>query len=96
MENLRVRRAGFAYRRPHNIFLERYKSLCPQTWPNWNGDARDGVQTLVKHLQLNPEEYRCVAGGDKLSEWPARGAAYLSQRASLPLTTRAPASLSFA
>lgn len=25
MENLRVRRAGFAYRRNHKVFLERYK-----------------------------------------------------------------------
>ena len=33
MENLRVRRAGFAYRRTLPYFVERYKSLCPKTWP---------------------------------------------------------------
>jgi len=37
MENLRVRRAGFCYRRQFQIFLQRYKSLCPATWPHWEG-----------------------------------------------------------
>jgi myosin-1 len=37
MENLRVRRAGFCYRRVFEIFLQRYKSLCPSTWPSWDG-----------------------------------------------------------
>ena len=35
MENLRIRRAGFAYRRKYTEFLDRYKCLCPQTWPNY-------------------------------------------------------------
>ncbi|KAJ3590702.1 hypothetical protein NHX12_008651 [Muraenolepis orangiensis] len=58
MENLRVRRAGFAYRRPYPIFLQRYKSLCPSTWPNWEGKLSEGVSTLVKHLGYKPEEYK--------------------------------------
>ncbi|XP_012684324.1 myosin Ic, paralog b isoform X2 [Clupea harengus] len=58
MENLRVRRAGFAYRRRYEIFLQRYKSLCPDTWPSWNGRLVDGVSTLVKHLGYKPEEYK--------------------------------------
>ncbi|KAI5099096.1 unconventional myosin-Ic [Silurus meridionalis] len=58
MENLRVRRAGFAYRRRYEIFLQRYKSLCPDTWPNWDGRLVDGVSTLVKHLGYKPEEYK--------------------------------------
>ncbi|MBN3312134.1 MYO1C protein, partial [Atractosteus spatula] len=58
MENLRVRRAGFAYRRKYEVFLQRYKSLCPETWPNWNGKLADGVATLVKHLGYKPEEYK--------------------------------------
>ncbi|XP_058853990.1 unconventional myosin-Ic isoform X2 [Acipenser ruthenus] len=58
MENLRVRRAGFAYRRKYEIFLQRYKSLCPGTWPHWNGRPADGVATLVKHLGYKPEEYK--------------------------------------
>ncbi|TRY57362.1 hypothetical protein DNTS_024948 [Danionella cerebrum] len=58
LENLRVRRAGFAYRRNYEAFLERYKSLCPDTWPNWHGELADGVATLVKHLNFKPEEYK--------------------------------------
>ncbi|XP_053502449.1 myosin Ic, paralog b isoform X1 [Ictalurus furcatus] len=58
MENLRVRRAGFAYRRRYEIFLQRYKSLCPDTWPSWDGRLVDGVSTLVRHLGYKPEEYK--------------------------------------
>ncbi|XP_056127040.1 myosin Ic, paralog b isoform X1 [Rhinichthys klamathensis goyatoka] len=58
MENLRVRRAGFAYRRRYETFLQRYKSLCPDTWPTWNGRLVDGVSTLVKHIGYKPEEYK--------------------------------------
>ncbi|XP_035288723.1 unconventional myosin-Ic-like isoform X1 [Anguilla rostrata] len=58
MENLRVRRAGFAYRRRYEAFLQRYKPLCPETWPNWQGKLADGVSTLVKHLGYKPEEYK--------------------------------------
>ncbi|XP_018428627.1 PREDICTED: unconventional myosin-Ig-like isoform X1 [Nanorana parkeri] len=34
LENLRVRRAGFAYRQPYDRFLQRYKMTCEYTWPN--------------------------------------------------------------
>lgn len=40
------------------VFCFRYKSLCPDTWPNWNGRLVDGVSTLVKHLGYKPEEYK--------------------------------------
>lgn len=92
MENLRVRRAGFAYRRRFEAFLQRwltfslnyllleqnysalsmrcllllkictndhrYKPLCPETWPNWQGRLVDGVSTLVNHLGYKAEEYK--------------------------------------
>ncbi|KAJ8312315.1 hypothetical protein KUTeg_009688 [Tegillarca granosa] len=58
MENLRVRRAGFAYRRPFEVFLKRYKSLCPATWPKFDGPARDGVELLVKHLNYTDDDYK--------------------------------------
>ncbi|XP_039257416.2 unconventional myosin-Ic-like isoform X2 [Styela clava] len=58
MENLRVRRAGFAYRRTHDVFVKRYKSLCPDTWPHYRGSAKDGVQTLCQYLQYKEDEYR--------------------------------------
>uniref|UniRef100_A0A8C6N833 Uncharacterized protein n=1 Tax=Melopsittacus undulatus TaxID=13146 RepID=A0A8C6N833_MELUD len=34
LENVRVRRAGFAYRQPYHRFLLRYKMTCEYTWPN--------------------------------------------------------------
>ncbi|XP_062845112.1 unconventional myosin-Ih [Trichomycterus rosablanca] len=58
MEHLRVRRAGFAYRRRYEVFLKRYKALCPDTWPNWKGTPAEGVKCLVKHLGYKPNEYR--------------------------------------
>ena len=58
MENLRVRRAGFAYRRTFGVFLERYKSLCPKTWPHWKGSPETGVDVLMKYLGYNKDHYR--------------------------------------
>lgn len=58
LENLRVRRAGFAYRRAYETFLQRYKCLSPNTWPNFKGPAKLGVQQLVNDLGYNPDDYR--------------------------------------
>ncbi|XP_049434331.1 unconventional myosin-Ih [Epinephelus fuscoguttatus] len=58
MEHLRVRRAGFAYRRRYEVFLKRYKPLCPATWPHWRGMPADGVEVLVQHLGYLPNEYK--------------------------------------
>lgn len=58
MENLRVRRAGFAYRRVYEQFLHRYKCLSKETWPNFPGPAKDGVQTLVACLGYEKDDYR--------------------------------------
>nr|XP_033811485.1 unconventional myosin-Ih isoform X1 [Geotrypetes seraphini] len=57
MEHLRVRRAGFAYRRKYEVFLDRYKSLCADTWPKWHGPAIKGVEILMKSLGYKPDEY---------------------------------------
>lgn len=40
MENVRVRRAGYAFRQMYEPCLERYKMLCKQTWPHWRGPTR--------------------------------------------------------
>ncbi|XP_044786313.2 unconventional myosin-Ih [Bubalus bubalis] len=58
MEHLRVRRAGFAYRRKYEHFLQRYKSLCPDTWPHWHGPPEEGVERLIKYIGYKPEEYK--------------------------------------
>ncbi|XP_078084742.1 unconventional myosin-Ib isoform X2 [Mustelus asterias] len=57
MENVRVRRAGYAFKQPYESCLERYKMLCSQTWPHWRQGARDGVQVLLTELQIPPEEF---------------------------------------
>jgi myosin heavy subunit len=58
VENLRVRRAGFVYRRTFDRFLERYKVCSRNTWPNWRGDNRSGCQTLLDDLSLPHNEFR--------------------------------------
>lgn len=64
MENLRVARAGYCYRRPFAHFLQRFKSLCPDTWPVWKGDLREGVKRLTDHLKLPGGE--CNIGRTKV------------------------------
>lgn len=58
MENLRVRRAGFAYRRVYENFYKRYKSLCSATWPHYEGSTKEAVKKLCEHLQYGEEDYR--------------------------------------
>ncbi|KAK3543712.1 hypothetical protein QTP70_027218 [Hemibagrus guttatus] len=57
MENVRVRRAGYAFRQAYEPCLERYKMLCKQTWPHWKGPAREGVEVLLKNLEVPVEEF---------------------------------------
>lgn len=58
MENLRVRRAGFAYRKPYEDFFRRYKPLSRKTWPNYPGSFKEGVQVLIKDLEYEENEYK--------------------------------------
>uniref|UniRef100_A0A8B9TI05 Unconventional myosin-Ib n=1 Tax=Anas platyrhynchos TaxID=8839 RepID=A0A8B9TI05_ANAPL len=43
LENVRVRRAGYAFRQ--------------QTWPHWRGPARAGVEVLFNELEIPEEEF---------------------------------------
>uniref|UniRef100_A0A672Y5X0 Unconventional myosin-Ig-like n=1 Tax=Sphaeramia orbicularis TaxID=375764 RepID=A0A672Y5X0_9TELE len=48
LENVMVRRAGFAYRQPYARFLQRYKMTCEYTWPNHlMSSDRDAVEAIV-------------------------------------------------
>ncbi|XP_075436512.1 unconventional myosin-Id isoform X2 [Ascaphus truei] len=50
LENVRVRRAGFAYRQVYERFLHRYKMISELTWPNHDlRSDRAAVQKLVEH-----------------------------------------------
>uniref|UniRef100_A0A3B4UE48 Myosin IB n=1 Tax=Seriola dumerili TaxID=41447 RepID=A0A3B4UE48_SERDU len=57
MENVRVRRAGYAFRQAYEPCLERYKMLCKRTWPHWRGPAREGVEVLMTDLPVPAEEF---------------------------------------
>ncbi|NXU58302.1 MYO1A protein, partial [Turnix velox] len=56
LENVRVRRAGYAFRQLYRPFLERYKMLSPHTWPRWTGSHREGTEVLLRDLAFPPEE----------------------------------------
>ncbi|XP_045062628.1 unconventional myosin-Ib-like isoform X3 [Coregonus clupeaformis] len=57
MENVRVRRAGYAFRQLYESCLKRYKMLCKKTWPQWRGPARDGVEVLLTDCSVPSEEF---------------------------------------
>ncbi|XP_069094072.1 unconventional myosin-Id [Pleurodeles waltl] len=49
LENVRVRRAGFAYRQTYQKFLHRYKMISEFTWPNHDlGSDKAAVQRLIE------------------------------------------------
>ncbi|XP_033097295.1 unconventional myosin-Id-like isoform X2 [Anneissia japonica] len=56
LENVRVRRAGFAARIHYSRFLQRYKMLTQYTWPNFrDGSEEDGCRIIVEHLQFGDD-----------------------------------------
>ena len=57
-ENIRVRRAGFAFRRPFEKFLRRYAILTQQTFPTWRGAPRDGVNFLLQTVSMESDQYQ--------------------------------------
>jgi len=64
LENVRVRRAGFAYRAPFDRFLNRYKKLNTKTWSRggeWTGDARSGCQLILSETPLGPKQWQLGA-----------------------------------
>uniref|UniRef100_A0A3Q2QCF6 Unconventional myosin-Id n=1 Tax=Fundulus heteroclitus TaxID=8078 RepID=A0A3Q2QCF6_FUNHE len=49
LENVRVRRAGFAYRQTYPRFLQRYKMISEFTWPNHDLPSdKDAVKKLLQ------------------------------------------------
>uniref|UniRef100_A0A3Q2PGV1 Myosin IEb n=1 Tax=Fundulus heteroclitus TaxID=8078 RepID=A0A3Q2PGV1_FUNHE len=57
-ENIRVRRAGYAYRRVFNKFLHRYAILTRETWPEWKGDQRQGVMHLLNSVNMDQDQFQ--------------------------------------
>ncbi|XP_060576801.1 unconventional myosin-Ie-like isoform X2 [Ruditapes philippinarum] len=57
-ENIRVRRAGFAFRREFPKFLRRYAILTPETWPEWRGQITQGVHHLMDFVNMDRDQYQ--------------------------------------
>uniref|UniRef100_A0A672NR10 Osteoclast-stimulating factor 1 n=1 Tax=Sinocyclocheilus grahami TaxID=75366 RepID=A0A672NR10_SINGR len=57
-ENIRVRRAGYAYRRVFRKFLNRYAILTKESWPTWRGDERQGVLHLLRSVNMDQDQYQ--------------------------------------
>lgn len=56
LENVRVRRAGYAFRQAYGPFLERYRLLSRSTWPRWDGGDREGVEKILGELSVSSKE----------------------------------------
>ncbi|TNN02035.1 hypothetical protein fugu_009522 [Takifugu bimaculatus] len=57
-ENIRVRRAGYAYRRVLNKFLHRYAILTKESWPYWRGEERQGVLHLLNSVNMDQDQFQ--------------------------------------
>ncbi|KAG4419258.1 hypothetical protein IFR04_007577 [Cadophora malorum] len=61
-ENVRIRRAGFAYRQTFDKFVERFYLLSPQTSYagdyTWTGDAKSGAKQILKDTSIPAEEFQ--------------------------------------
>lgn len=57
-ENIRVRRAGYAYRRVFQKFLQRYAILTKATWPVWRGDEKQGVLHLLQSVNMDSDQFQ--------------------------------------
>lgn len=53
LENVRVRRAGFAHRTPYEKFVQRYKMLSSKTWPNpARNNMKDATSAILHDMRL--------------------------------------------
>ncbi|OJJ46140.1 hypothetical protein ASPZODRAFT_133139 [Penicilliopsis zonata CBS 506.65] len=61
-ENVRIRRAGFAYRQTFDKFVERFYLLSPKTSYagdyTWTGDVESGARQILKDTSIPAEEYQ--------------------------------------
>ncbi|XP_037103256.1 unconventional myosin-Ie isoform X2 [Syngnathus acus] len=57
-ENIRVRRAGYAYRRVFRKFLNRYAILTRESWPSWQGDEKQGVLHLLRSVNMDQDQFQ--------------------------------------
>ncbi|EFA77144.1 myosin IE [Heterostelium album PN500] len=58
LENVRVRRAGFANRQTYERFSQRYKMTCKQTWPTFRGSPKQAVEAIIAAHGIAKDEFR--------------------------------------
>jgi len=58
IENVRVKRAGFAYRQSYEDCIRRYKMLSNETWPSWCGPLQKGVEHIITATKISSDEYQ--------------------------------------
>eukprot|EP01130_Rhizamoeba_saxonica_P002404 TRINITY_DN12207_c0_g1_i1.p1 TRINITY_DN12207_c0_g1~~TRINITY_DN12207_c0_g1_i1.p1 ORF type:complete len:1112 (-),score=281.88 TRINITY_DN12207_c0_g1_i1:48-3341(-) len=62
LDNVKVKRAGFAYRTTFNKFFERYFLISPSTAyaakKIWNGNDLDGCVAILKDQPVSPQEWQ--------------------------------------
>jgi len=64
LENIRVRRAGFAHRQTYFEFFQRYKMLTPDTWPKTKLSMKESTRVIVDQCRIAPHE--CAFGFSKI------------------------------
>uniref|UniRef100_A0A8R1YX87 Uncharacterized protein n=1 Tax=Pristionchus pacificus TaxID=54126 RepID=A0A8R1YX87_PRIPA len=57
-ENIRVRRAGFAYRRAFDKFVWRYAIISEKTWPNYRGDPKQACEIICATVNMDRDQYQ--------------------------------------
>ena len=58
LENVRVRRAGYAFRQSYNEFKQRYKMLSAETWPNSKFSAKEATCHILKECKIDESEFQ--------------------------------------
>jgi len=56
VENVRVRRAGFAFRSDYDYFFKHYKMLNDSTWPRGSGNSKRDTDTILRGLGISDFE----------------------------------------
>ena len=57
VENVRVRRAGFAYRREFAKFIQRYGIVAKET-KFWNGPVDKGIKIIMQSVNMDSDQWQ--------------------------------------
>jgi myosin I len=57
VENVRVRRAGYAYRQTYEKFFMRFRLLSKRCFPKYQGDPKSGCKLIMEEMKIPPQAY---------------------------------------